>query len=290
MQAELLETTGADQKEKAELFQRLHAGPPILVLPNAWDAASARVLEAHSGCLAIGTSSAGIAAALGFADGERLSRGEMLAAVSRIARAVAVPVSADVEAGYGSTPSEAAETARGVLAAGAVGLNLEDGVPGTQAVLVEPSLQAEKIAAMREVAKRAGIPLVVNARTDVYWLQIGDAEARLSEAVTRARIYLGAGADCIFVPGVSDGGTIEVLSREIPAPLNVLATAGTPPVRELERLGVARVSVGSGFMRAALRRLQEMARELLDEGTYAAFSDDTIPYPELARLLDRLDS
>jgi 2-methylisocitrate lyase-like PEP mutase family enzyme len=280
-----VERSAGDLKAKAERLRRLHRGPGTLALPNAWDVASARILETTAGCKAIGTSSAGIAAVLGYVDREGISRAEMLDIVGRIARAVTVPVSADVEAGYGATAAEAAETARAVIAAGAVGLNLEDGEPGDPPSLVEPSLHGAKILAVRRAADEAGVPLVVNARTDGYWLGLGQPRSRFEETVERARAYLEAGADCIFVPGVTDRDTIRALARAVPGPLNVLATADAPPISELAELGVARVSVGSGFHRATLRNLQRMAQEYLEDGTYGSFTEDTLPYPELARLL-----
>jgi 2-methylisocitrate lyase-like PEP mutase family enzyme len=280
-----VERSAGDLKTKAERLRRLHRGPGTLALPNAWDVASARILETTAACKAIGTSSAGIAAVLGYVDREGISRAEMLDIVGRIARAVTVPVSADVEAGYGATAAEAAETARAVIAAGAVGLNLEDGEPGDPPSLVEPSLHGAKILAVRRAADEAGVPLVVNARTDGYWLGLGQPRSRFEETVERARAYLEAGADCIFVPGVTDRDTIRALARAVPGPLNVLATADAPPISELAELGVARVSVGSGFHRATLRNLQRMAQEYLEDGTYGSFTEDTLPYSELARLL-----
>ena len=190
-----------------------------------------------------------------------------------------------VEAGYGATAAEAAETARAVIAAGAVGLNLEDGEPGDPPSLVEPSLHGAKILAVRRAADEAGVLLVINARTDGYWLGLGQPRSRFEETVERARAYLEAGADCIFVPGVTDRDTIRALARAVPGPLNVLATADAPPISELAELGVARVSVGSGFHRATLRNLQRMAQEYLKDGTYGSFTEDTLPYSELAHLL-----
>src|SRR5256884_5942728 len=162
------------QSQQAERFRALHTGPRMLVLPNAWDAVSARLIE-EGGFPAIATSSAGVAWALGYADGERISRGEMLAVVRRIASSVRVPVTADMEAGYGTTPEAAAETARGVIAAGAVGLNLEDGTNDGR--LVDAALHQDRIRAMREVGAAAGGPLGINARADAFevkaWAPLG---------------------------------------------------------------------------------------------------------------------
>jgi 2-methylisocitrate lyase-like PEP mutase family enzyme len=273
-------------KAKAERFRALHAGPAPLVLPNAWDVASARVFE-EAGFPAVGTSSAGIAASLGYPDGERISRGEMLKAVARIAGAVQVPVSADVEGGYGPFPKALVQTVEGVLEAGAVGLNLEDGTSDAVRPLLDLDAQVERLRLARETAKRAGVNLVINARTDVYWLRFGAEAARFDRTVQRAKAYLAAGADCVFVPGVADAALIGALAKAIGGPLNVLAGPGCPPVPELKALGVARVSLGSGPLRAALGLTRRLARELLETGTYEHLTRDALPYPELRALLGR---
>ena len=242
------------QREKAELLRALHRGPDVLVLPNAWDVASARAFAGIPGCRAIATTSGGVAAAHGYPDGERIPAQEMLAAVERIARAVEVPVTADLEAGYG----DAAAAARAAIEAGAVGMNLEDGAgPVPEHVA--------RIAAARAAADEAGVPLVLNARVDVYLR--GTHE--LGDAVERANAYLAAGADCAFVIGVSDRVTIARLLADVAGPLNVLARAETPPVAELARLGVRRVSVGTRLFQEALGAAEVAARELVESGTYA---------------------
>lgn len=278
--------SGPDElRAQAGRLRELHRGDRILVLPNAWDVASARIFAASPGCRALGTTSAGVAAVLGYPDGERIPADEMLEAVGRIARAVSVPVSADLEAGYGSGADEVAATAEGALAVGAVGMNLEDGTGSEDAPLYALEDQVAKVAAVRDVAERVGVPLVLNARTDVFLAGVGAPEDRLEHAVERANAYLAAGADCAFVPGVADGELIGRLVEAIGGPVNVLAVAGTPPVRELERLGVARVSVGSGPMRAALALTEEVARALLEEGTFTAFTDRALAYERVNRLL-----
>ena len=266
-----------------------------MVLPNAWDGMSARVFE-DCGFPAVATTSAGIAYSLGYPDGERLTRDEMAEATSRIARAVGVPVSADVETGYGPSPEAAAETARAVIEAGAVGLNLEDtrdATPpeadasgGGQSAfpLEDLEAQVEKIRAVVEAGLEADVPLVVNARTDLYWRGLGEPEWRFGETVGGARAFLEAGADCVFVPGVSDAGTISALARAIPGPLNVLVGPSSPPTSELAALGVRRVTVGSGPARSVMGLVRRMGRELLEEGTYASISEGAIPYPEANRL------
>jgi 2-methylisocitrate lyase-like PEP mutase family enzyme len=272
------------QNAKAEAFRNMHDGSRILILANAWDVASARLLEA-AGFAAVATTSAGVNWSLGYPDGERIGRRSMLEAVCRIAEGVSVPVTADMVAGFGPTPDDIAETVRGAIASGAVGLNLEDSIGDPHNPLVEVSLQNEKIRAAREAATAAGVPVVINARTDVFLAAVGAPETRLEHAVRRANAYREAGADCLFVPGVQDSATIAQLAGSINGPLNVLARAGTPSIPELARVGVVRVSVGSGPMLATLGRLRRIAGELLGPGTFSAMTDDTIPYAELNELL-----
>lgn len=272
------------QRDKADLFRRLHAGPDILLLPNAWDVVSARLME-EAGFPAIATSSAGVAWALGYPDGERISRGEMLAVVRRIAASVQVPVTADVEAGYGGSPEAMTETARGVLAAGAVGLNLEDGTDDGQ--LVDVTLQVERIRAAREASTAMGIPIVINARTDAFDVKGWSPAQRLTAAVRRANGYRAAGADCLFVPHVSDGETIQRLAREIEGPLNVIAGPPAPPIPELARLGVRRASLGPRVVQATLGLIRRIAAELRDRGTYDAFEGILIPYGDVQKLMAR---
>ncbi|HET7787487.1 MAG TPA: isocitrate lyase/phosphoenolpyruvate mutase family protein [Myxococcales bacterium] len=266
-------------RERAALLRRLHDRSRILLLPNAWDVASARVVE-QAGFPAVATSSAGIAAVLGYADGERISRDEMLEMVARIARAVRVPVTADLEAGYG----DVAGTVAAALRAGAVGMNLEDST--SEDALVDVAAQVESLKAARAAADRAGIPFVINARTDVYLLGIGEKQDRLAHSLERARAYLAAGADCIFVPGVRDAETIGKLVKGIDGPLNVLAGPGCPEVATLSALGVARVSAGSGTMRAALTAGLRAAEEMRDRGTYG-FTEGILTHAQVNALLSR---
>ncbi len=264
--------------ERATTLRRLHDRSRILVLANVWDVASALAVEA-AGFPAIATASAGISASLGYRDGEQIPREEMLHVVARIAQAVRVPVTADLEGGYG----DPAGTVEAALRAGAVGMNLEDG-SHDQAPLAGIEAQAAKIRAARAAADRLGVPFVINARTDVYLQRGGDE--RFAQAVQRARAYLAAGADCIFVPGVRDAETIGRLADAIDAPLNVLAGAGSPDVATLFRLGVARVSTGPGLMRTALTAARRAAEELRDHGSYG-FAEGNITGPELDKLLAR---
>jgi 2-methylisocitrate lyase-like PEP mutase family enzyme len=267
------------QSLKAAALRQLHLGPEILVLVNAWDAASAALI-AKCGSKAIATASAGVAFALGYPDGEQIPRDEMLAQVRRIARVVDLPVTADLEAGYAVDPGGVAETARELIATGAVGLNLEDAVDGS---LLDRDLQVARIQAVREVGHSMGVPIVINARTDVFLCKDGGSE-RLEDAIDRGGAYRAAGADCLFVPGVSDRNQIAALVQGIDGPLNVLASAGTPSIPELAQLGVRRVSFGSGAMRASLWRARSIADQLLRQGSYSCFLDSTIPFREMNEL------
>jgi 2-methylisocitrate lyase-like PEP mutase family enzyme len=276
----------ASQVGKAEKLRSLHRGSRALVLPNAWDAAVARVFE-DAGVPAVATTSAGIAFSLGYPDGQQISRDNMLETIARIASALKIPVTADVEAGYGARPEDAAETATAVIEAGAVGLNLEDSIQeGGDETLVPLPLQIEKIRAVREASRSRGVPLVLNARSDIYLLGFGDPASRFERTIERLRAYREAGADCLFVPGVKDIETISALVEQLAAPLNILAGPGSPSIPELERLGVARISLGSSIARASLAFARNVARELREGGTYSLL-DGAIPYAEVNRLLAR---
>jgi 2-methylisocitrate lyase-like PEP mutase family enzyme len=267
-----------NRADLAAAFRRLHRSPDgaILVLPNAWDALSARVIE-HAGARATATTSAGVSWALGRADGQGVTRGDMVEAVRRIVRAVRVPVTADVESGYGSgSPEDVAETVRAILEAGAVGINLEDAPGHGGEVLLRLEEQEARISAARAAG---GSDLFINARVDVYLRQVGAESARLDEAVRRARAYIAAGADGVFVPGVVDAPTIGRLAGAISAPLNIMAGPGAPSVAELARLGVARVSVGPAITRAVMATIRDAARELLAAGTYDALAGG-IPFAD----------
>ncbi|HVV45136.1 MAG TPA: isocitrate lyase/phosphoenolpyruvate mutase family protein [Bryobacteraceae bacterium] len=268
-----------DQKAKAELFRSLHSGAEILVLPNAWDAISARIVEAE-GFPAVATSSGGVAAVLGYPDGQKISRSEMLHMVARIVAAVDVPVTADVEAGYG----DAAETAREVIAAGAVGMNLED---MADHVLIALPQQLESIRAVKKVVDQAGMPFVLNARTDIFLAKHGEESTRFDRAVERLNAFREAGADCLFAPGVADAETIGRLVKAVQGPLNILVTIGTPPLAGLKRLGVKRVSTGSGPSRVALGALRRFARQVRDEGSWKPLEAEAVTYAEVQKLLSR---
>lgn len=271
------------QTDKAIQFRQLHRGPAALVLPNVWDVASARIFE-EAGFPALATTSAGIAFSLGYPDGQRIPPEEMIARIGRIARAVKVPLSADVESGYGSTPEGAAKTTRDLIQAGAIGMNLEDASGDPARPLLDLALAVEKIKAVREAAMQAGVPIVVNARTDVYLLPDAQAATGYDETHRRLTAYRDAGADCVFAPGLKDAEAIGRLVTDLQCPLNILAVPGSPSIPELERLGVARVSLGSGPMRATLSLLRAMAEELKTSGTYTTLNS-AIPYAEVNKIL-----
>ncbi len=276
-----------DTRGKAELFQKLHLGPAILVIANAWDAASARVFE-EAGVKAVGTGSAGIAFSHGYPDNEAIPRDVILAATREIVGAVDVPVTADILSGLGDTVDEVVTTVKEVIAIGAVGINIEDGSDTGGIHLFDIEEQAEKIRAICEAVRASGIPIVVNARTDSFWLKIGDEKTRLAESIRRANRYREAGAHCLFVPSAADRATIKTLVKEIDGPVNILAVPGCPPIPELEALGVHRVSEGSGPMRATMMLARRIAQDLLATGTYARFHGDAaIPYADVNKLFEK---
>lgn len=273
------------QAEKAERFLQLHHKGSALLLPNAWDSASAK-LFAEAGFPAIGTTSAGIAFANGYQDGEQISRDEMLAVVKRIVSAVDVPVTADMEAGYGPTPDDVAVTVKGVLAAGAVGINLEDTDRATNA-LFGVEAQEHRIKAARHTA---GSALVINARIDTYIRPSVPAASKLDETIFRAKAYLDAGADCVFVLGVADRETIATLVQKINAPLNIMAGVGALPAPELFKLGVTRVSIGDAAMLATMGLVRQIAQELRQSGTYENMVQHPYTYREATALFAKNDA
>jgi 2-methylisocitrate lyase-like PEP mutase family enzyme len=274
------------QAARAEQFRKLHHGPRMLLLLNAWDVASARILE-ECGHPAIATSSAAVAFSLGYPDGQRISRDEMLEVCGRIARAVNIPVTADLEAGYGTTVKDMVETVKAAIAEGIIGMNLEDVTGDHENSVVDLPLQVEKIRAISETAKSVGVPFVLNARTDVYLMPIGPEATRLERTVERLRAYRDAGAACLFAPGVYDRDIIAKLVKALEAPLNILANPALPPMAELEKIGVARVSAGSGIMRAAMGVVQRVAKEVLEQRSFDTMFVGATPYVDLNRMMQR---
>jgi len=258
------------QHLKTAAFRTLHDSG-IFVLPNAWDAGSA-VLIAGAGAQAVATTSAGVSWSLGRPDGQNLTQQEMTSAVARIAAAVDVPVSADIEGGYGSGPRAVADAVGAVIDAGVVGINLEDsGAPGGG--LFDPSAQAARIAAARAAAGAAGLPeLVINARTDVFLFGIGEPEGRLDNVIARSAAYAQAGADSLFVPGLLDLDTLAALTGKVSLPVNAMVGPGAPDVAALSAAGVRRVSLGQAIAQAAYTLARKAAEEVLTAGTYHTVS------------------
>jgi len=270
--------------EKAQLFHGLHHNGEPVVLANAWDVASARVVE-DAGAAAVATTSAGVAWSLGVPDGDLLSRDRALALVARVAAAVGVPVTADIENGFADKPEGVAETVQGVLDAGAVGINLEDAVYTEAGAQLRPVAdQAERIAAARQVSDAAGVELFINARIDTYLRAVGDPATRLDATLERAAAFVAAGACGIFVPGVVDPATISALVEALDVPLNILAGPGAPPIPALAALGVARVSLGSSIAQAAYDLAGRAAREAFTTGTYESLNR-SLDYQQLNSLL-----
>jgi 2-methylisocitrate lyase-like PEP mutase family enzyme len=258
--------------ENASAFAGGHRGPGVIVLPNAWDPGTAIVL-ADAGFPFLATTSAGIAFARGLPDGQSLSRSRMLELVAEIAGAVSIPVSADLEAGYGPRPEDVAATVTGAVAAGVVGCNIEDSTGDRDRPLFELDLAVERIRAGAEAARATGLPFVLNARVDPYLVRLGTPEQNLAESVRRANAYREAGAGCVYVPGVADADAIGRMVREIDGPLNVLGARGgavqSLAVADLEALGVRRVSIGGSLAVAALGLVRRAAAELLARGTFS---------------------
>ena len=275
------------QLHLAEAFRARHRAPPLLLLANAWDALSARIVE-EAGFDAIATTSGGVNWVLGYADGEAAPWSEVVAATARMARVLRVPLTADIEEGYGDRPADVAKSVAEIIAAGAVGINLEDGTHRTDAPMRDIDEAASRIRAARNAARETAIPIVINARIDIYLKQVGDPASRFAETVRRAEAYLAAGADCIFPFAVTDADTIRRLAQAIQAPINIVGRAGTPDVATLERLGVKRVSTASSLTMMAIEETQRVARELRKHGSF-----DILNYklkrPDIQKLFDGVE-
>jgi len=268
-----------DQVEKAKEFRDLHRGKKLLILPNAWDVASARVFE-DEGFPAIATSSAGIMVSLGYPDGEIIDPEEYVSATQRIAGALSIPLSADIVGGFGATPREVVTMVKSVLRAGAVGINIED-LDHSSQKLVSLEKQVEKLKALRALRDSQPVPFVINARTDALRHAEGDAQARLEEAIRRGIAYRDLGTDCIYPMGLTDPTSIATFVRALDFPINVMVRKGLPTVSELERLGVKRLSLGPSASYAALGLLRRASKELLEHGTYTTLVDGAITFDEL---------
>lgn len=264
------------QSMNAQVFRRLHA-EGLLLLANAWDAGSARLMESL-GSRAVATTSAGVAWAHGYADGDHLPVRLLAATVAEMARIIRVPLTVDVEGGYSDAPAAVGETVATVVEAGAVGINLEDGNAA-------PDLLCAKIEHAKRAGARLGVDVFVNARTDVFLRGLGAKERRIEETLARAERYRAAGADGIFVPGVVDAADIRAIASAAKLPLNVMARPGLPPPEELEALGVRRLSAGTSIAAAALGRTAALATAFLRDGATAPLFEGALPYPEVNALM-----
>ena len=273
------------QKEKAELFLKYHHDKEILVLLNSWDIGSSKLIEV-SGYKAVATTSMGVAASLGYPDCQVITLSEVIQITTGIVNALKVPVSVDIEAGYGNNLNEVIESVKKIIATGIVGVNIEDSLD-LSPVLIDEIEFCERISAIRALSDSLGFHLVINARTDSFYVSSGSQPEKLSESIKRGNKYREAGADCIFVQPVWEKETISALVKEINAPINILANptigAGvTPSIKELQDLGVARVSLGSGLMKATLALIKKVADELSEKGTYNILLETLIPLPDAA--------
>lgn len=259
-----------------KVFRRLHE-EGLLILPNAWDAGSARLIESL-GAKALATTSAGVAWSHGYPDGDLLPVRLLLATVADIARAIRVPLTVDVEGGYSSDPAAVGETVGAVIDAGAVGINIEDGSGA-------PDLLCAKIEQARQSGDRLGVQLFVNARTDVYLRALFPKEGRVDEVLSRAERYRAAGADGIFVPGLVDVAEIRAIASASRLPLNVMALPGLPSATELGALGVRRLSAGSRITQAVFAKTTSLAADFLRTGESRAVTKGGMPYPEINALM-----
>ncbi len=261
------------------LFRQLQEGPSILLLPNAWDAASARLIE-DLGAQAIATTSAGLAWSRGYPDGNALPSAQLIAATREIARAIRVPLSIDIEEGYSGDIDAVARLAAAVQQAGAAGINIEDGAGS-------PDQLCRKIAAIRHGASDSAGELFINARTDVYLRGIAAGDAAIEQVIDRAARYRAAGSDGLFVPGLSDPGSMAAIIAAIhPMPLNVMAVPGLPSIDALQKLGVRRLSAGSSIAQSAYRRTSHLAAAFL-AGEAGELFEAAAEYTKMNALLAR---
>jgi 2-methylisocitrate lyase-like PEP mutase family enzyme len=270
------------QAAKVDEFRQLHNRKRVLVIPNAWDVPSARVFE-NEGFSAVATSSAGVLVSLGYPDGEDIPFKEFVSAVKRIARVLSVPLSADVVGGFGDSPEGVARSVRAVVDAGAVGINIEDFVPSAKKLLPVEK-QIARLRALVRLRRSLGISFVINARTDALRYAAGDDDSKFEEAVRRAEAYRDLGVDCVYPMGLTDAASISRFVKELDFPVNVMVRKGLPPVPELQRLGVARVSFGPSASYATMGLLKRASKEVREKGTYGALLDGAITFDELNAL------
>jgi 2-methylisocitrate lyase-like PEP mutase family enzyme len=260
-------------------FRRLHDNTTPLRLPNAWDAGSARLFESL-GATAIATTSAGVAWTLGFQDGRRLPVNEAIAAASRIARILTIPLSVDVENGYSDDPQVVVTNVMRLVDLGVAGINIEDGPD-------EATLLASKIEAIRNALSKAGVDLFVNARSDVFLAGLVETPKRVEESIQRGKLYARAGADGLFLPGIKQAEQIEAVVGDVPLPLNVMAWPDLADATELGKLGVRRLSAGSGISQVLWSKAEKLARDFLQSGGSQPLAEASMPYGQLQGLFPR---
>ena len=271
----------ARQTEMAKWFLARHHAPAVLLLPNAWDAMSARLFAA-AGFDALATTSGGLAWALGYPDGEHAPWPELVAATARIVRCAQVPVTADIEAGYGATPAEVATHVGEIIQTGVVGINLEDGLHGPMRSIEDA---ARRLSAAREAATKEGVPIVLNARCDVFHLQHGEESTRVAAPVERCKAYLAAGADCVYPFGLRDPAIIAAFVAAIGAPVNITGRPGMPDAAAFERMGVARITIASAPALVAMSSIDKLAAELRASGNFDMLSAP-MRHPDAQRLFE----
>jgi 2-methylisocitrate lyase-like PEP mutase family enzyme len=262
--------------DMAVTFRKLHEPSKLLVLPNAWDAGSARIMESI-GATAVATTSAGVAWALGYPDGNALPIEQLMNLVHNIVRAVSIPVSVDVEAGYSSHPRKVGENLSDIIDLGIAGINIEDGKD-------DPEVLAEKVRVVRATALAAGSTLFINARTDVYLQGLVSDDKKVAETIRRAKLYKEAGADGIFVPGLSEGPQIHTIATAVDMPLNVMAWPNLPDAQALAQLGARRLSAGSAIAQVLWNQAASMGKQFLSHGSSVPVYSNPMPYPDLQAL------
>lgn len=270
------------QRAKAEAFQDLHHSKRLFILPNAWDVPSARLFE-DLGFPAVATSSAGLMVSLGYPDGQTIPRTVLISAVEKVAKVLSVPLSADIVAGFGSTPKQVEATVKSVVKAGAIGVNIEDFEHSTKK-LFEIDSQVKKLRMVKKLVGSLKIPFVLNSRTDAYKFAEGDDEARLKEAIRRATAYRDAGADCVYPMGLVDSSMIKTFVEALNCPVNVMVRGGLPGVEELDNIGVKRVSFGPAASYATFGFLKRACQEVLEKGTFSSLTEGAINFDELNSL------
>ncbi len=269
----------ATQQQKAQSLLSLHTSGKLLVLPNIWNPIGARILE-NKGFPAIATASAAISASLGYVDGEKIKRSTLIDIISRISRSVDLPVTADIESGFGDSIAELEETAIQVIDSGVVGINIEDSLQEGKA-LRSIDAQCERIASIRAIADRKGIPLVINARVDSFLTDTSEQEEKLEDAVLRATAYSNAGADCIYPIGPGDKETLLELRKRISLPINALASATAEPLSTMQEIGINRVSFGPFIFRSCLKKFENIVSDLKALKGYECFNEDTMAHSDI---------